>query len=134
MNQRNDLTRGGQRRPDLAYGSFLFCGLSALSIRVMSMIPMDSGTAGGLGFLVAIPLFFASLAAMVSGIVLSVRLWQDRLLLALSGLSVLYIVQFMTEFGSTAFSNSVPVVYGVVACVSSGVWFLVLRRKRLPRP
>ncbi|MCH7603193.1 MAG: hypothetical protein IIB54_10530 [Planctomycetes bacterium] len=99
----------------------------------MSAIPMDSGIAGGLGFLVAIPLFLTSLVAMVSGLVLSVRLWKDRPLVILSGMSILFIAEFLTEYGSTAFYNAVPVVYGVGVVAISSVWFLVLRRRQLPQ-
>jgi hypothetical protein len=93
---------------------------------------MGSGTAGGLGFLVAIPLFLASLMAIVSGIVLSLRLWRDWPLITLSGMSILFLVEFFTEYGSTAFYNAVPVVYGVGVVAISGTWFLVLRRRRFP--
>lgn len=124
--------KGRRSEYDLAYGCFLFSGLTALIISGMSAIPMDSGTAGGLGFLVAIPLFLASLVAMVSGIVLSVRLWKDWFLVTLSGMSVLFLAEFLTEYGSTAFYNAVPVVYGVGVVAISGVWFLVLRRGRFP--
>ncbi len=122
------------RRPqyDLAYGCFLLCGLTALIISAMSALPMDSGTAGGLGFLVALPLFLTSLLAMVFGVVLSVRLWKDWSLVNLSGMSLLFIVELLTEVGSTAFYNAVPVVYGIGVVVIFGVWFLVLRRRRFP--
>lgn len=125
--------KGRRSEYDLAYGCFLLCGLMVLIISAMSAIPMDSGIAGGLGFLVAIPLFLTSLVAMVSGLVLSVRLWKDRPLVILSGMSILFIAEFLTEYGSTAFYNAVPVVYGVGVVAISSVWFLVLRRRQLPQ-
>ena len=124
--------KGRRSEYDLAYGCFLFCGLTALTISAMSAIPMDSGTAGGLGFLVAIPLFLASLMTIVSGIVLSVRLWKDWPLITLFGMSVLFLAEFFTEYGSTAFYNALPVVYGVGVFAISGAWFLVVRRRRFP--
>jgi hypothetical protein len=117
---------------DLAHGCFLFCGLTALIIAAMSAIPMDDGTAGGLGFLVIIPLSLASLAAIVVGIVLSVRIWNEWALVILSGMSLLFIAEVFTEYGSTAFYNAVPVAYGIGVTAISVVWFLVLRRRRFP--
>ena len=124
--------KGRRSEYDRAYGYFLFCGFTALFISGMSAIPMTSGTAGGLGFLVAIPLFLASLAAMVGGMVLTVRLWNDWFLVSLSGMSLLFLAEIITEYGTTAFYNAVPVVYGVGVVAISGVWFLVLRRRRFP--
>lgn len=117
---------------DLAYGSFLVCGLTALIISAIGAIPMDSTTAAGLGFLVAIPLFVASLGAMVVGVVQCVRLWKHWPLVILSGMSVLFIVELFTEYGSTAFYNAAPVVYGVGVVAISSAWFLVLRRRQFP--
>ena len=103
-------------------------------ISAMSVIPMGSGMAGGLGFLVAIPLFLVSLAAMLVGIVQSLRFWKEWSLVILTGMSILFIAELVTEYGSTAFYNAVPIVYGVGVVAISGVWFLVLRRRRFPQP
>lgn len=118
---------------DLAHGCFLLCGLTALAIGAMSAIPLDPGIAGGVGFLVAIPLSLASLAAMVVGIVLTVRLWKQWTLVFLSGASVLLTVELLIEYGSTTFYNAVPIVYGAGVVAICGAWFLVSRRRCFPK-
>ena len=90
----------------------------------------------GLSFLLAfltIPLVLASGGAMLVGVVLSLYLWKQRPLLVLSGMSVLLVAVMLTEFGSTKmFFKTVALIYGSVAVVISGMWFLVLRRRRFP--
>lgn len=125
--------KGKRSGYDLAHGCFLLCGSSALIISAMGAIPAASGTAGGLGFLVAIPLSLASLVAMVSGLVLTIRLWKDWSLIILSGMSLLFIAELLSEYGSAAFYNAVPVVYGAGVVAISGAWILVLRRRCVPR-
>jgi len=114
---------------DIAYGSFLFCGVVALSISILSYIPMGSGTAGGLGFLVFIPLSLASLAAIVVGIVHTIKRYHHWQLVVLSVLSVMFVAEMITEYGSVMFYNLVPIVYGVCTCVFSFVWFVILRKR-----
>jgi hypothetical protein len=114
---------------DIAYGSFLFCGVVALSISVLSYIPMDSGTAGVMGFLVFIPLSLASLAAIVVGIVLAIKLYHHWQLIILSVLSVMFVAEMITEYGSVMFYNMVPIFYGVITCAFSLVWFGILRKR-----
>jgi len=124
-------TRGNRSQYDVAYGCFLFCGLVVLSISAVAYVPMGEGTAVFLLFW-AVPPFFVSFVCMLIGIVLSVRLWQDRTLLILSVMSVLLIGVMIFEYGSSAFYNAVPVVYGIGVVTVSGVWFLILRGKRFP--
>jgi hypothetical protein len=95
---------------------------------------MSDGTAGGIGILLAVPLFLASLGAMAAGIILTIRLRKDWSLIILTGMSVLFIAEILTEYGSTAFYNSVPILYGIGCIAISGVWFLILRRRRFQRP
>lgn len=118
---------------DRAHGCFLLCGLGALIIGVLSLIPMGDGAAGVLGILFAVPLFLASLAALIIGVVLTVRLWPDRLLLIQVILACLFLAEFLAEFGSVAFYNAVPVAYGIAVIVVSGTWFLFVRGRRFPR-
>jgi hypothetical protein len=119
---------------DLAYGCFLFCGASALVIGVMGAFSMDSGAAGVLGFLVAIPLALASIAALVVGIVLSLSLWRHRPLLLLAGMSILFVAEVVSEAGSVAFYNAAPFLYGIGSLAICGIWFAVLRGKTFPKP
>lgn len=115
---------------DIAYGCFLFCGVTALFIGSLSFIPMDDGTAGGLGFLVVIPLSMASLAAMAVGLVSTILLYRHWPLIVLSFSSVLFLAVTVTEYGSVQFYNVVPILYGLGACGFSFAWFLILRRRR----
>jgi hypothetical protein len=119
---------------DLAYGCFLFCGASALVVGIMSSIPMNSGAAGVLGFLVAIPLAVASIAALVVGIVLSLLLWRHWPLLLLTGMTILFVTEVVTEAGTTAFYNAAPFLYGIGSLAICGIWFFVVRGRAFSAP
>ncbi len=125
--------RGNRSQYDVAYGCFLFCGLATLSISAVMYAPIDEGLKVFLLFW-ASPLILASLVVMLIGIVLSVRLWRHWALLILSIMSVLYVAEMVFEYGSSAFYNAVPVVYGIGVVTICGVWFLILRGKRFPPP
>ena len=114
---------------DVAYGCFLFCGLVLLSLSAMEYVPMDEFAAARYLFVVTIPLLRAVMVVMPIGIVLGVILWQDRVLLILSVMSVLFIGVIFFEYGSSAFQNAVFIVYGIGVVVACGVWFLNLIRK-----
>src|SRR5712691_4459306 len=83
------------RRPqfDFAYACFLFCGVSWLAAGVVSVMPLNEGTAILLGLGVLLPLFLLSGVAMIFGIVLSVllRSWP---LVVLAAMSVLAVAEF----------------------------------------
>ena len=118
-----------RRKYDIAYGCFLFSGVVALSISGLSFIPMDTGSAGGLGFLVLVPLSITLLVAMVVGIGCTIQLYYHWPLIVLSLLSVLFVAELVTEYGSAKFYNIVPILYGVITCVFSAAWFLVFRKR-----
>ncbi len=117
------------RKYDVAYGCFLFCGVAVLLISELSFIPMDDGTAGGLGFLVFIPLSLVALVAMAVGIGYTIRLYNHWPLVVLSLLSVLFIAEVVTEYGSAKLYNAVPILYGLSASGFSLAWFLILRKR-----
>jgi len=117
---------------DLAYGCFLLCGASALIIGVMSAIPMDTGAAGVLGFLVAIPLALASIVALVAGVVLSFVLWRHWPLPLLAVMTVLLVAELVLEAGPVAIYNAVPFLYGIGTLIICGIWFSVLRGRMFP--
>ncbi len=119
---------------DLAYACFLFTGAVALAISGLSAIPMDTGTAGGLGFLVALPLFGAAMIAVAGGIVLTVIRRDDRGLWILALLSVAYLVQFFADWGSPAVAAAMPLAYGATVVTICGVWFFSRRGKRAAGP
>jgi len=119
---------------DLAYGCFLLCGLTVLSVSIIRTSYTDADWAGGAGaiLLLLLPFLLASSAAMLVAVVLSIRLWRQWPLLVLAGISILLIPTLFTRYGSTAFHTVIDIVYGVVVTVMSGLWFLVLRRRSQP--
>ncbi len=123
-----------QRVYDLAYGCFLFCGLTVFSMSVIRRSYTDAEWAGGAAGLlfILLPVIVASYIAMLIGIVVSIRLWRHWSLLTLAGISVLHITESIIGYGSTAFQNAVPFAYGVGVAAMSGRWFLVLRRRCTP--
>lgn len=108
---------------DVAYSCFLFCGLANLIIIALPLFPVDIGV---LGFGVGIPLVVAALIVMPVGILVSlvVRSWP---LLALSALSILVVLEIVTEYGPAAFYNATPIVYGIAVVALCGRWFAHLR-------
>ena len=122
----------GRLKYDFAYGCFLFCGMTALLVTLMGKAAKDDNTSALLGFFVAIPLVFASFAAMVAAFVLSVMLWRHWPLLILCALSVLSVAMMAMVHGSEAFYNGVAIVYGVGVVAATGLWFLVLRKRHFP--
>ena len=119
---------------DLAYGCFLGCGLAALLGSLMEAVPKDAGTAALLGFLVAIPLVFASLAALVFGVVQCIRLPNRGRLVVLSAMSVVFVVALVAGQGSKGFYYAISITYGLAVVWISGAWFLILRRREVARP
>ena len=114
---------------DIAYGAFLFCGVSALSISIINFIPMGTGTAGVLGLLFAVPVALVLIVMMATGIILTVKLYKHWQLVTLSISSILFIVELVTEAGPSGFYNLVPVIYGLITCVLTFSWFLLRRKK-----
>ena len=95
----------GRLKYDFAYGCFSFCGMTALLITIIGKAAKDDNTSALLGFFVAIPLAFASFAAMVAALVLSMMLWRHWPLLILSALTVLSVAVIALVHGSEAFYN-----------------------------
>ena len=75
-----------RRNHDIAYACFIPPGIVHLIAGVSHFIPMDSGTAGGIGFLILIPLTIAAIVAVPIGIfyVVSFSLWRDPVLMSVS--------------------------------------------------
>ena len=125
----------GRRKYDFAYGCFLLCGVTVLSLiglRASYTGAEWSGGAGGL-LLIFLPVILAAGVAMLVGIVLSIRLWRHRPMIALAGMSFLFITESLTEYGSATLQNAVSIAYGAGATAMSGLWFLVLRKGHFPR-
>ena len=116
-------------RQDIAYICFIPLGLLNLTIAITSIIPMNNGVAGGLGFLVLIPLSIFALASAPIGIYFSIVARRDIFLHILSVLTVFMVAEVVTEAGSTDFYNAMPWIYGILVLVFELTWFL-LRRKQ----
>ena len=112
---------------DIAYGSFLFCGVVVFLIAITSLIPMSSGTAGGIGFLIFVPLSVVTIVVLFIGLWHTVVLQKQMALTVLAVMSVLFVVETMTEFGSPYFYNSVNWIYGSIAILLPLRWFFIKR-------
>ena len=122
----------GRLKYDFAYGCFSFCGMTTLLITIIGKAAKDDSTSALLGFFVALPLAFASFAAMVAALVLSMMLWRHWPLLILSALTVLSVAVIAMVHGSEALYNSVAIAYGVGVVATTGLWFLILRKRHFP--
>ena len=112
-----------KHRHDLAYACFLPPGIVSLVSAVGTVIPMSSGVAGGIGFLVLIPLTLVALVSVPTGMYLSIVLRKDVVLPLLSILTILALVEVITEAGSVAFYNATAWVYGVLVMILEVSWF-----------
>ncbi len=92
------------------------------------MMQIDTGTAGGIGFLLLIPLALLALFSIPVGIVLAIQHRKDPVLMTLVVLTVLYLVEIITEAGDAKFYNTVLFLYGIVGLVLLGWWFLLGRK------
>jgi len=90
---------------------------------------MDTGTAGGIEFLILIPLSIAALIAVPVGIFYSVSFWQDRVLMLMVICTVLMLVQLFAEIGPVRIRNLIGLLYGAAVILSEGIWFFVRRRR-----
>lgn len=121
--------RDARRKHDVAYACFLVPGLFCLINGIASHVTMDTGTAGGIGFLVLIPLALASVFAVPAGIINAVPFRQDPLLMLLVAATALMIVQFFAEVGSVPVRNLVGLLYGIIVIGIEAVWFLYRRNR-----
>lgn len=112
---------------DLAYACFLPPVIVNLISAIGTVIPMNTGVAGGIGFLVLIPMTMLALVSVPTGIYLSLVLRKDIILPLLSVLTILMVVEVITEAGSVAFYNATAWVYGVLGAILVASWFLVRR-------
>ena len=99
---------------------------------IASAIPMDSGTAGGIGFLVLIPLTLAALISVPTGICFSIVLRRDAVLPLLSVMTIFMLAEVVTEAGSVTFYNATMSVYGILVVVLEASWFLLRRQRTYP--
>jgi hypothetical protein len=123
----------------VAYGCYLFAGVYVLFTGVISLLPLDTGTAGAIGLLVLVPLAIATLAALGTGIVITI-LRRTLGLVGLSGATILFFAAFaLTESKSVLsprmaanFQQAAGLLYGLVA---TGVpcWWCIAGRHRTNR-
>lgn len=126
------MTAAERRKHDIAYGCFLAPGAVSLIAAIAGAIPMDSGTAGGIGFLVLIPLAMVALVAVPVGVFYSIVFRRDGVLLLLSILTIFMLAEVVTEAGSVEFYNATGLVYGILVLVLEASWFLLRRRRAYP--
>jgi len=116
---------------DRAYAAFSVCGVAGIVVSLLGFIPMDAGTAEGLGFLVALPLGVASLGGALYGIGFSLRYRRDRILLVLSATTLALVAgMFVAGTTSALLFNVLPVAYGLVVLPVTGRYFVMERRRR----
>ena len=120
---------------DIAYGCFLPPGIASTVTAIGNVVPMDTGMAGGVGFLVLLPLAMMSLITIPIGITLSILCWRDGVLPVLSVLTILWVTEIVTEAGSVQFYNAATgTVYAALVFTLTGSWFLVRRWLIKPQP
>ena len=85
---------------------------------------MDTGTAGGIGFLILIPLGLATFVCVPIGIYHSATYRKDYALLILATVTVLMLVQLFAEIGPVTFQNILWLAYGALVIMTEVVWFL----------
>lgn len=116
-------------RQDKAYLCFLPAGLLGIAAGVASAVPMDTGTAGGVGLLVLVPLVLFMLVYVPRGLYLAIALRTDMNLVALSVLTVSWIVAMLTKPGPAVLRYALSIVYGCVVLFLITMWFLRGRNK-----
>ncbi|MBR9910652.1 MAG: hypothetical protein GYB33_09925 [Gammaproteobacteria bacterium] len=119
-----------KRKHDIAYACFIPPGLVYLIGGIAPYLAMDTGTAGGVGFLILIPLALAVLASVPLGLYYSLLFWRDRVLVFLAVITLIMLVQLFAELGSVKFRNLVGLLYGVTVLLIETNWFL-MRRGRI---
>lgn len=122
----------GKTTHNLAYLCFLPPALLGTLSGLSTIIPMDTGTAGGVGFLILIPLALVALASVPSGVILSLRFRGDYALLILSFLTILFVLEMFIEAGSVKFYNIVSLIYGITVISVLVSWFLFRSKQYYP--
>ncbi len=117
------------RTCDLAYGAYLFSGLVVVLVAVISILPVGSNMAGGVGFLLLIPLSVMGLLMISIALWKTVVLANQPVLWGLALLSLLFVIEAVTEFGPPALYNAVTVFYSLVAVLLPLNWFVIVRKK-----
>lgn len=125
MKKRHDHSK--RWKHDIAYACFLPPGLLSLIAAISMYFPMDTGTAGGIGFLILIPLSLLALTTVPIGVYYSVVYWRDAALVILSLGTILTMVQMFAEIGPVQLRNVLGLVYGVLVFALEVAWFLERR-------
>lgn len=116
-------------RQDRAYLCFLPSGLLAVAAGIAASTPMDTGTAGGVGYLVLLPLVLFVLVFAPRGIFLAIMLRRDYMFLMLSVLTVLWVVAMLAEFGPEMVRSAGSIIYGCMVYLLVATWFVRTRRQ-----
>lgn len=121
---RIDITVIDRARQNRAYPCFVPTGLLAVIAGVVGGVPMDTGTTGGVGLLVLVPLTLLTLVFLPRGIYLSIRLRKVAILIVLSVSTVLWIVAMLAEIGPAKLRTVVSVIYGGLVMILIATWFV----------
>jgi len=110
------------------YGCFLFIGLYVLLVSLLDHIPMGNGVAGGIGFLVLIPLSILSLVAFAVGVFGAVQLRHSRVLPFLAVLTSAFLVLVVTDPPSAMMIDTASWLVGGLTTAIALTWFLHWRK------
>ena len=114
---------------DFVYGCFLVCGLIILILAFVSIIPVDSNTAVGLGFFVAIPLTMLLLFIMFIAVLSTIFFRRNGQLIILSIITLLLVIELIGEFGPPFLYEASPIIYAIVTFTITISWFFVYRKR-----
>ncbi len=117
------------RKHDLAYAAFLPPAILGIISGIASLVPMNTGTAGGIGLLLLVPLALAALVSVPFGLYSAMALRRDAALVALAVATVLMLIQLFAELGSVKFQNALWPIYGALVLALEALWFLFRRRR-----
>jgi len=113
----------------VAYGCFLFSGSIFALIGLISFIPMNTGTAGGIGLIFLVPLSIVAVVAICCGLILSYWLRPHVPLTVLSIASLVFIAEVISEAGPPLLYNSISIIYGTTS-IGIPLWWFSCKHNR----
>lgn len=118
---------GSRGRRDRAYACFLGPVLLVLFTVVLSRIPMGTGTAGGVGLLLLVPLALLSLVTLLPGIYLAFRCRSDRALVVLAACALAAVIVLFADVGVPGLRHGLGFALAVIAMLIELYWFCLAR-------
>lgn len=111
-------------RHNIAYGAFLVCGLVALLVSSLSLIPMGERMATILGLLLVMPLFMVALFAMAVGFVYTILLRDHTPVLVLGLVTAVVMALIVTDVMPPWLYNAGGWLYGIGVTLVCVHWFV----------